>query len=90
MSEESKQWSKLLQAIAKCLVIPIVGRDAEGHLPVPDPFRKLAAVRAASFSSDGSRIVTACSDNSVQVWDAITGYKVSAPIVHDAPVSGQL
>ncbi len=27
MSDDSKQWSKLLQAIAKGVVIPIVGRD---------------------------------------------------------------
>jgi len=27
MNDDSKQWSKLLQSIAKGLVIPIVGRD---------------------------------------------------------------
>ena len=27
MPDDSKQWSKLLQAIAKGVVIPIVGRD---------------------------------------------------------------
>ena len=27
MSDDSKQWSKLLQSIAKGVVIPIIGRD---------------------------------------------------------------
>ena len=30
-------------------------------------------VNSASFSPDGTRIVTACEDNTARVWDAATG-----------------
>ena len=36
-------------------------------------------VESASFSPDGSRIVTASSDNTTKVWDATSGAQILAP-----------
>jgi WD40 repeat protein/tRNA A-37 threonylcarbamoyl transferase component Bud32 len=37
-------------------------------------------VRAASFSSDGERLVTYCSDGTVSIWDAVTGESLMLPV----------
>ena len=44
-----------------------------------------AAVTAAAFSPDGTRIVTASQDNTARVWDATTG-KELARLGHDGGV----
>ena len=44
-------------------------------------------VYSASFSPDGSRVVTASADNTARVWDAATGAPVSVPLKHDDRVN---
>ena len=45
-----------------------------------------SAVRSASFSPDGSRIVTASSDQTVRVWDAASGGELRVLRGHDGRV----
>ena len=42
---------------------------------------------SASFSSDGTRIVTASADRTARLWDAATGEQITR-IVLDASVTG--
>jgi WD40 repeat protein len=51
--------------------------DARG-LPLQ---HAVGCVRAASFSSDGTRVVTAGSDSTARIWDAFTGSPLGAPLV---------
>ena len=44
-------------------------------------------VRAASFSADGARIVTACSDKTARIWDVKTGKPVGEPLRHQGQVN---
>jgi WD40 repeat protein len=46
-----------------------------------------AAVTTASFSSDGTRIVTASSDHTARIWDAMTGKLVFQPLEHRGDVT---
>ncbi|KIK35362.1 hypothetical protein CY34DRAFT_587433, partial [Suillus luteus UH-Slu-Lm8-n1] len=39
-----------------------------------------SAVLSVSFSPDGTRIVTGSADNTVRLWDAVTGQPVSEPL----------
>ncbi|HEY1687039.1 MAG TPA: serine/threonine-protein kinase, partial [Tepidisphaeraceae bacterium] len=43
-------------------------------------------VNSAMFSPDGTRIVTASSDNTARVWDAITGKPIGLPMRHEDAV----
>jgi WD40 repeat protein len=43
--------------------------DVQRGNPVSEPMRHEGVIWSASFSPNGRRIVTACSDNTVQVWD---------------------
>lgn len=45
-----------------------------------------AAVRFAAFSGDGKKLVTACDDKSVRVWDAASGRLLLDPLVHEGLV----
>ena len=56
----------------------------------PDPLAVLehdGAVVAASFSPDGSRIVTASDDKTARVWDARTGEPLAKPLQHQGWVA---
>jgi WD40 repeat protein len=44
-------------------------------------------VSSASFSADGTRIVTASSDGTARVWDARSGAPVTPPLAHARPVA---
>lgn len=44
------------------------------------------AVNDAQFSSDGSRVVTASSDQTARIWDAVSGQPLSPPLMHAAQV----
>jgi len=44
--------------------------------------RHLEAVVAASFSPDGQRVVTASSDRTARVWEALTGQALGPPLSH--------
>ena len=61
--------------------------EVETGLPVGEPLRHTGDVFEASFSSDGSRIVTASHDHTARIWDAETGRPMSAPLQHGAEVS---
>jgi WD40 repeat protein len=43
-------------------------------------------VWSASFSPDGTRIVTASSDHTAQLWDAATGEELTTLRGHEGPV----
>ena len=44
-------------------------------------------VSSASFSPDGSRIVTASADHTARVWDAKTGQPLGSPLDHISTVT---
>jgi WD40 repeat protein len=46
-----------------------------------------AGVNSATFSPDGSRIVTASDDKTARIWDAATGKEVAVLRGHDARVN---
>ena len=50
--------------------------------------RHEAGVRSASFSPDGTRVVTGSFDNTVRLWDAATGVPIGQPLRHDDGVRG--
>ena len=49
-----------------------------------EPLRHEAGFDAASFSADGTRIVTASDDKTARIWDANTGQQVGEPLRHEA------
>ncbi|MCX6878948.1 MAG: protein kinase, partial [Verrucomicrobia bacterium] len=55
-------------------------------LPVGEPMRHEGAVTSASFSPDGTRVVTASADKTARVWDAANGKPVGEPMRHEAGV----
>jgi WD40 repeat protein len=58
--------------------------DATSGVQVTSTLEHRAAVESATFTSDGTRIVTASDDGSVQVWDASSGNLLTPP--HHTPV----
>jgi WD40 repeat protein len=44
------------------------------------------AVRTASFSPDGSRVITISEDSIARLWDANTGDRVAEPLRHEAVI----
>ena len=48
-------------------------RDRLWYLPLMEPLHHLSEVYGASFSADGSRILTASDDKTARIWDAKTG-----------------
>ena len=59
---------------------------ASGNLPI-QTLRLDSHVNSASFSPDGERIVTACRDKTVQIWDTKTGSTIGQPLWNDSNVS---
>jgi WD40 repeat protein len=57
--------------------------DARSGEPIGGPLGHDAVVTAASFSPDGTRIVTASLDHSVRIWDAQSGRPIGQPFHHD-------
>jgi WD40 repeat protein len=54
---------------------------------LPGPLAHRSAVTAAALSPDGSRVVTASTDHTAQVWDATTGKPVTPPLEHQDVVT---
>src|SRR5262249_39203133 len=50
--------------------------------PVTAPLEHAAEVVHASFSPDGTRVVTASRDKSARIWDAATGEPTTPPLEH--------
>ena len=57
-----------------------VGRDGPARRS-PSPSLHQGEVRAAAFSPDGARVVTASADGTARVWDARTGKPLTEPLV---------
>jgi WD40 repeat protein len=55
---------------------------------VTEPLVHPPNIYAAAFSPDGTRLVTASSNQTAQIWDAATGKPVAAPIPHPDAVQG--
>jgi WD40 repeat protein len=60
--------------------------DARTGKAVGKPLVHQGRVLSASFSPDGSRVVTASLDNTARVWNARTGKAVGKPLVHQGEV----
>jgi WD40 repeat protein len=61
--------------------------DAATGKPLGRGFEHDDFVNAAAFSSDGSRIVTGCADNTLRLWDAASGKPIGRPLLHRGAVS---
>jgi hypothetical protein len=59
--------------------------EAEQYLPLIS-LEHQGPVRSAAFSPDGTRVVTASSDNTARVWDAATGQPLTRPLEHQSAV----
>jgi WD40 repeat protein len=51
------------------------------------PLKHDSAVSTASFSPDGTRVVTASVDRTVRVWDAASGTLLGTPLKHEKAVT---
>jgi WD40 repeat protein/serine/threonine protein kinase len=61
--------------------------DCSKGKPLGAPLRHDQLVYHASFSPDGSRVVTASQDKTARVWNATTGEPVTPPLPHGDRVS---
>ena len=59
---------------------------ATRSLPLLPPLVHQGWVWSASFSPDGTRVVTASDDQTARVWDAATGKPLAPPIAHQGAV----
>jgi WD40 repeat protein len=59
--------------------------SAADQSPLP-PLQHQGPVEAVAWSPDGTRIATASDDQTVRVWDAVTGLPLTLPLVHQGPV----
>jgi class 3 adenylate cyclase len=83
-------------ALPEKLRLPGIGWDAGSlllqlptlaPLPVSEPMRHDRRVNSASFSPDGTRVVTASDDKTAQVWDAASGKPLGEPMRHQESVN---
>jgi len=51
-------------------------------LPVCEPLKHSGGVNDAQFNTDGTRVVTASSDGTAQIWDASGGHSLNHPLKH--------
>ena len=68
-----------------CIALAALGLLA-GQL-VRQTMQHEAEVKAAQFSPDGRRVVTASSDYTARLWDGTTGQAVGEPMQHDGAVT---
>lgn len=68
----------------------IRGNTVRVHDLVGEPISEMMEHRGnvlhAQFSPDGLRVVTASTDNTARLWDALTGKPIGSPMVHKGPV----
>ncbi len=57
--------------------------DAATGKPLAPALQHDKIVPSATFSPDGTRVVTACDDGTAQVWDAATGKPLAPALQHD-------
>ncbi|MES2466494.1 MAG: WD40 repeat domain-containing protein [Verrucomicrobiota bacterium] len=62
--------------------------NGESRHVVGQPMRHEGKVSSARFSADGTRILTESDDNSLRVWDAVTGLVLGEPIRHPGRLAG--
>ena len=61
--------------------------DARSGQPLTEPLKHEEPVSSASFSPDGTRVVTASSDKTARVWDARSGQPLTEPLKHEDAVN---
>jgi WD40 repeat protein len=61
-------------------------RDRAWIAPIYRPMRHDGPVASASFSPDGTRIVTGSNDGTARVWDAQSGKALTEPMRHEGAV----
>ena len=59
---------------------------ATRNLPMTSPLQHQGHVESATFSPDGTRVVTASGGLTARVWDAASGKPLSSPLQHELPV----
>ncbi len=52
-----------------------------------EPMRHSKKIERATFSPDGSRVLTASADGTARIWDASTGKAITDPLEHGSPVT---
>ena len=79
-------WSKEVEAEIRRQVQTLYGREKHLRSKLIVNFGHLGEVNDASFSPDGSRIVTGSDDETARVWDAETGASLATLKGHDGSV----
>jgi WD40 repeat protein len=67
-------------------VVRTLFAQASRNLPLVSFVGHSSSVRAAAFSLDGTRVVTASWDKTARIWDASTGEQLVAPLAHHGEV----
>ena len=62
-------------------------RDKNWFLPIAEPLHHGDTVNVVTFSPDGKRIMTVCSDFTARLWDAETGQAVGEPMQHQDTIN---
>ncbi len=100
-SEQTNLWSRFVIALRKLMLAEKFDRDDVVFWSRVIGLRKLAekfgrdevvlthdeAVYSAAFSPDGNRVVTASADDTVRIWDPVSGNQLIALIGHTGQVN---
>ncbi|KAK6995728.1 WD40-repeat-containing domain protein [Favolaschia claudopus] len=62
--------------------------DTETGAPIGDPLNDTMSVHCVAFSPDGQRIISGPGNNTVSIWDTVTGALISDHCVISVPFSG--
>jgi eukaryotic-like serine/threonine-protein kinase len=60
--------------------------DARPGAMISPPLRHEGRITSASFSLDGSRVLTTSTDKTARIWDAVSGEPITAPLKHTQSV----
>ncbi|HVM47986.1 MAG TPA: protein kinase [Candidatus Acidoferrum sp.] len=99
LSDEEIEWAYITRDNSWLTTMGVVTSTSEAHWQPPKwwdirPGRAVPiklfhplAVRQASFSSDGSRVLTRCADNALRLWRPEDGARICPPITYGGGIT---